>query len=159
DADPGVLRRLRRTAAVCGDLQHRAGAARAAAPHHARRGQRCPAVRGLHPAVSAVLLTAARLHHVRHDVCAVLPAADVCLLGGADRDVRRSGERGAAPAKRTPQLTGAPALTLTSQLMPKRSMHMPKMSPQAAFSMGIVTMPPSASLSYQPRSWPSFSPL
>ena len=40
----------------------------------------------------------------------------------------------------------AQAEMLTSQLIPNWSTHMPNMSPQAAFSSGIITVPPSASL-------------
>jgi hypothetical protein len=35
------------------------------------------------------------------------------------------------------------AATLTTQLVPNRSTHMPNVSPQGAFSNGTVTLPPS----------------
>ncbi len=48
---------------------------------------------------------------------------------------------------RHPPQDCCPALMFTSQLMPNRSTHWPKMSPQGALSSGTVMVPPSDSLS------------
>ncbi len=59
-----------------------------------------------------------------------LPAEEAVVLGGVEFDRYSLG-----------------ALTLTSHVMPNRSVHIPNVSPQAAFSRGISTFPPFDSLS------------
>ena len=73
-----------------------------------------------------------------------------CAGAARSRQDRKQPEReNAEPWHPFPDLGPqfAVAATLTNQLMPKLSVHMPKMSPQGAFSSGIVTEPPSASFS------------
>jgi hypothetical protein len=62
-----------------------------------------------------------------------------------------------APFRATAQ-AGVPVM-LTSQLTPNLSVSMPKLSPHGALLSGIVTLPPSLSLSQNPRSAASSSPL
>src|SRR5262245_51799457 len=66
---------------------------------------------------------------------------------------------GVVPSREEELCQPCPAEMLTNQLVPNLSVHMPKTSPQSAFSSGIVTVPPAESFSKYPRSSASSSPL